>query len=112
MADITDSTPIYMLNVLWFKAEGGKDSYRQYLREVQPVVVKHGGRKLDTYTPDLEIIGQLDADVIFFVEWPSWEAFQDFIHDEDFVAVRHLREEALENSLLIRCRKRGRIRNE
>ena len=105
MAKEVDSGPIYMLNVLWFKQDGGEQVYRQYLHAVQEVFAKYGGRKLDSYTPDWEFIGKFDADLIFFVEWPSWEAFQNFIHDDGSLAARHLRESALENSLLIRCRK-------
>ncbi|NOY42581.1 MAG: DUF1330 domain-containing protein [Planctomycetes bacterium] len=102
-----NAAPIYMLNVLWFKPDGGKQTYRQYLQAVQPVVAKYGGKKLDSYVPDLEVIGTFDADFIFTVEWPNWETFQQFIHDDDFLAIRHLREEALDRSLLIRCRKVG-----
>ena len=99
--------PIYMLNVLWLKSDGGKEKYREYLRAVRPIVEKYGGKKLDSYVPELEVIGQFDADLIFLVEWPSWEVFQSFIHDDDFLAVRHLREEALDKSLLTKCRKIG-----
>ena len=98
-------TPIYMLNALWFNPEGGQQTYRQYLKAAEPIFKKYGGRKLDSYTPDKALIGNFDADLIFFVEWPSWDNFQQFINDPDFLAIRHLREQALENSLLIRCNK-------
>ncbi len=107
MAKQDTSAPIYMLNVLWFKPDDGKQTYQQYLHAVQPIVAKYGGKKLDSYVPDLEVIGTFDADLIFTVEWPSWEIFQQFIHDDDFLSIRHLREEALDRSLLIRCRKVG-----
>jgi len=102
-----ENEPIFMLNVLWFKHEGGDLKYQEYMKAAQNVLKKHGGRKLDSYVPDLEMIGKFDADLIFFVEWPSWEVFQNFIHDEEFVAVKHLREEAIKDSLLVRCHKPG-----
>jgi len=96
-----------MLNVLWFKPEGGAEQYEKYLRAVGPVAARYGGKKQHAYKPDLSIIGDLDADLLFFVEWPSWEVFQSFVNDPEFQAVRHLRESALSKSLLIRCREIG-----
>jgi len=107
MTEADSNDPIFMLNVLWFKPDGGDQAYRQYLRAVGDVFTKYHGKKLDSYVPDLELIGKFDADLMFFVEWPSWETFQNFINDKEFLAVRHLREEAIENSLLIRCQKIG-----
>jgi uncharacterized protein (DUF1330 family) len=53
------------------------------------------------------MIGEFDADLFFVVEWPSWEVFQAFINDSEFEAIRHLREEAITKSLLIRCCRAG-----
>jgi uncharacterized protein (DUF1330 family) len=98
-----DTSPILMFNALWFKPDGGAKKYQEYMRAVFPVVQRHGGRKATGGTPDKALIGTFDADLIFFVEWPSWEAFQAFVEDPEFVAIRPLREEALVDSLLIRC---------
>ena len=95
---------VYMLNVLWFKTGAGEARYAEYLKAAAPIVSKYGGKKLGAYQPETALIGELDADLVFFVEWPSWEVFQTFISDPEFVAIRHLREEALSKSLLIRCR--------
>ena len=42
--------------------------------------------------------------MLFVVEWPSWEAFLELPADEGYQKVAHLREEALTDSLLIKCR--------
>ncbi|MCA9230382.1 MAG: DUF1330 domain-containing protein [Planctomycetales bacterium] len=107
MAEPDEGEPIFMLNALWFKPNGGEQTYREYLRAVQSVFAKYGGKKLNSYSPNLDLIGKFDADLVFFVEWPNWDAFQKFVHDEEFLAVRHLREEAIDDSLLIRC---GRVK--
>jgi len=107
MSQSIEDGPIYMLNALWFKPDGGEQAYRKYLRAAQGVSAKYGGKKLEAFVPDFEMIGKFDADLLFFVQWPSWEVFQNFINDEEFLAVRHLREEAIDKSLLIRCRKLG-----
>lgn len=98
-----DDTPILMFNALWFKPDGGAEKYREYMRAASPIVQRHDGRKSTGGTPDKAVIGEFDADLIFFVEWPSWDAFKAFLADPDFEAIRHLREEAITDSLLIRC---------
>jgi uncharacterized protein (DUF1330 family) len=107
MAEAPTGEPIYMLNVLWFQPEVGEARYREYLRAVRDVSTRYGGKKLDSYVPEQALIGEWDADLIFFVRWPDWDTFQKFLADPQFQAVHHLREEALAHSLLIRCRKAG-----
>lgn len=94
---------IYMLNALWFKAEGGEQRYREYMRAVGPLMRSVGGRKLKSFVSDREIIGEFDADLIFFVEYPDWQAFKDFANHPDHHKAAYLREEALEKSILVRC---------
>lgn len=98
-----DDTPILMFNALWFKPDGGAAQYREYMREAFPIVTRHGGKKATGGVPDKALIGTFDADLIFFVEWPSWAAFEAFLADPDYERVRDLREQALRDSLLIRC---------
>jgi uncharacterized protein (DUF1330 family) len=98
---------IHMLNVLWFRPDGGAERYREYLRAAGPIAARYGGKKSESYLPEESLIGEFDADLLFVVEWPSRESFQSFLDDAEFQAVRHLREEALTKSLLIRCRRVG-----
>ena len=100
---MTDEVPIYMLNALWFQPDNGRKRYHEYLRAVAPLVQKYGGKKLSSYVPDAALIGELDADLVFLVEWPHQRAFDSFLHDPDFPRVRELREAAITKSLLIRC---------
>jgi len=97
--------PIYMLNVLSFKPEGGADRYKEYLKAAAPISARYGARKLDSFVPEAALIGEFDADLLFFVEWPSRQMFDSFLGDPEFQAVLHLREEALSNSLLVPCRR-------
>jgi len=95
----------HMLNVLWFKPEGGAEKYNEYLQAAGPFVLKHGGKSEGRYVPEANLIGEFDADLVFFVEWPSQQAFLEFIQDPGYQAVSHLRKEAIRDSLLIRCKK-------
>jgi uncharacterized protein (DUF1330 family) len=103
--EIDDAEAFFMLNALWFKAEGGAEKYQQYLQAAGPLVSKHGGQNGDAYTPQQSLIGEFDADLVFLVEWPNFQAFTNLISDPDYQAISHLREEAIDDSLLIRLKK-------
>ena len=102
------SDRVYMLNVLWFKEDGGAEKYAEYAAAAQPFVSELGGRLVETYLPQQALIGEWDPDLFFVVEWPDWETFLKLPQDPGYQKIAHLREEALVNSLLIRC-KRGEV---
>ncbi len=95
---------IFMLNALWFRKDGGAEKYAEYARAAAPFVSELGGRMVGAFRPDLSLIGDWDPDLLFFVEWPTWEAFSKLPQNPGYQRIAHLREEALERSLLIRCR--------
>ncbi len=105
MPEATDDT-FFMLNALWFKPDGGAEKYKEYLAAAAPFAAQYGGVANDRYTPEESLIGDFDADLVFFVEWPSQQAFKEFIQDPGYKAISHLRDEAIRDSLLVRCRKR------
>lgn len=94
---------VFMLNAIWFKADGGALRYRKYLKAISPLIRKVGGRRLKSFVPDRAVIGEFDADLVFFVEYPDWQAFKNFANSSDYHRIAYLREEAVEKSLLIRC---------
>ncbi len=100
---MTDTSPILMFNALWFKPDGGAEKYHEYMRAAFPIMQRHGGIKRTGGIPEKSLIGSFDADLIFFIEWPSESAFQAFLKDPDFPAAQQLREAAIRDSLLIRC---------
>jgi len=96
---------IYMLNAVWFKADGGEERYREYMKAVMPLMRGVGGRKLKGFVTDREIVGEFDADLIFFVEYPDWQAYKDFANSSEYHKVAYLKEEAIEKSVLVRCKR-------
>jgi len=96
---------VYMLNVLWFEPEGGAEKYAEYSAAAAPFVQKLGGRFVDGYVPEMAVIGDWKPDAIFAVEWPDWDAFTKLPQDPGYLAIAHLREEAITDSLLIRCKR-------
>ena len=96
---------VYMLNALWFKKDGGAEKYAEYAAAAAPFVDGLGGRMLEGYAPQASLIGDWNPDLFFIVEWPSWEAFTKLPADPGYLKIAHLRDEALDDSLLIRCSK-------
>lgn len=96
---------IYMLNALWFKKDGGARKYAEYAVAAGPFVAEVGGKLVESYAPELAVIGEWDPDMFFVVEYPSWDAFTKLRQSAGYLKIVHLREEALEKSLLIRCQR-------
>ncbi|PCJ57242.1 MAG: hypothetical protein COA73_10990 [Candidatus Hydrogenedentota bacterium] len=94
---------LFMLNVLWFKEDGGAEKYMEYMKAAGPFVAKYGGKSDQAYVPVANMIGEFDADLIFFVEWPNRAAFLGLVQDPEYKKISHLRGEAIVDSLLIQC---------
>lgn len=94
-----------MLNALWFRKDGGAEKYAEYGAAAAPFVAALGGRMIEGYQPQRALIGDWDPDLFFIVEWPNEAAFLALASDEGYRRIAHLREEALEKSLLIQCTK-------
>ena len=94
---------VFMLNAIWYKPDGGELRYRQYIKAIVPLIRKVGGRKLKSFVPERAVIGEFDADLVFFVEYPNWQAFKDFANSPEYHRIAYIREEAISNSLLVRC---------
>ena len=74
---MTNNEKIYMLNALWFKPEGGSESYQKYMDGCAPIFEKNTVlRPLPAFAPNKSVIGKFDADLVFFVEYPSWDTFK------------------------------------
>jgi uncharacterized protein (DUF1330 family) len=96
---------IYMLNALWFKPQGGSAKYREYMKAAAPYLRAAGGKIHSAlYTPQKAVIGEFDANLIFFVEYPNQAAFLSMAQDPGYLANAYpLREAAISKSLLIQC---------
>jgi len=95
---------VFMLNVLWFKEDGGAEKYGEYIAAATPFVEKLGGKSTQAFVPEQALIGEFDADMFFVVEWPNQAAFMSLVGDPGYQKISHLRDEAITDSLLIRCK--------
>ncbi len=90
-------TPIYALN-LFDLAEN--DMYRQYSRRSVSAVGKHGGKVVALGKLAGAVEGEAEPrTAMVLVEWPSQEAFQDFLDDPEHADLHPLREGGTENYL-------------
>ena len=96
-------TRVFMFHAMWFKPDGGAETYQKYLRKAIPMVESVGGRKLRSLEPERALIGEFDADLMFFVEYPSWEAYKRFVSSPEHHKIAYLREGALDNMILLKC---------
>lgn len=96
-------SPFFMFNALWFKPDGGAETYQRYLEAARPLLKKYGAKLVLRAQPKAPIIGDFDADLLFFIEWPSRAVLQAFAADPAYRAIAHLREDALTKSYLVPC---------
>jgi len=68
-----------MLNLLKFKADGGKEDYATYLKESSPYA-SGVGASVDYFgIPEELLIGRDDWDLLMLIRYPSRQAFLDLI---------------------------------
>ena len=96
--------PIFMLNALWFKKDGGLKKYMEYGAAIAPLFKAAGAEVKDNYSPEESLVGDWDPDAFFVVRYPNKAAFMTMVSSPEYAKVKHLREEALDNSLLVRCK--------
>jgi len=95
---------IYMLNALWFKRDDGQEKYQEYGVAVSSLIAKAGAEINQNYAPEQALIGEWDPDIFFLVKYPSQSAFETMIASSEYKEISHLREAAIEKSMLIRCK--------
>jgi uncharacterized protein (DUF1330 family) len=87
--------PVTMLNLLEFVVEGGRERYAEYGEAVAPLLEKAGGRVIFAGEGNPVLIGEGSWDMVLLVEYPHRKAFIEMIGSEDYLAIAHLRTEAL-----------------
>jgi uncharacterized protein (DUF1330 family) len=98
-----DGQPVTMLNLLRFKADGGRESYDKYARAIIPFLRKVGGEVVylgDTSTPLVAPESDTAWDAVLLVRYPNRRAFSAMVADPDYQEITALRTEALEAAVL------------
>src|SRR6476619_6082324 len=95
---------VLMVNLLKFRSEGGRESYRRYGEAVGPHLARVGAQvRYGGATPAV-ILGEGARpwwDAILVVEYPSPAAFVEMVTDPDYLQVHRHRVAALDRGDLI-----------
>jgi len=97
---------ISMLNLLKFKPEGGKETYKKYMAAAQPFFAKANAKIIFFGKPQFTLIGDPKEDLwdeVLIVEYTDKSDFIKMITTPGYPA--EIRREAVEDSRLIFCKK-------
>jgi len=93
--------PIWMWNLLRFKdGERGRASYQRYADAVAPLLQKRDARVILWARGGPTVVGPDTWDEALIVEYPSRAAFIDMVTSDEYLAIAHLRQDALADSRL------------
>jgi uncharacterized protein (DUF1330 family) len=96
--------PVVMINLLQFRAEGGRENYLRYTQEVAPHLQRVGGAVRYVGGAPGVVIGEGEKpwwDAIIVVEYPSPAAFLDMVSNDEYLKVHEYRAAGLDRGDLI-----------
>ncbi|WP_084683293.1 DUF1330 domain-containing protein [Neorhizobium vignae] len=97
-----DDQPVVMLNLLRFKADGGRQRYFDYLAMAGPIISRYGAEIIfagDGATALCAEPGQ-SWDAVALVRYPRRTAFVEMIADPAYAVADPIRMSALEEAVL------------
>jgi uncharacterized protein (DUF1330 family) len=94
--------PVVMLNLLRFKADGGKERYLDYVKHFRDTASRFGAEVLYSGEGSTTLVAEQgqDWDAVLLVRYPDRQSFSKMVADPDYSAGTHLRTEALEEAVL------------
>ena len=94
--------PVVMLNLLRFQPDGGREQYMAYVAGFAPLNERYGLSVVYAGDGGRSLVGEAgkDWDTVALVRYPSRQAFGEMVSDPDYLAIEHLRTEALIDSIL------------
>jgi uncharacterized protein (DUF1330 family) len=99
-AQRADEGPVYMLNLLEFRPDGGAERYVEYGGAVAPLFARAGGKPIFAGRPSESLIGEGSWDLMVLVSYPTRQAFLDMVSSPEYQDIEHLRTESLVRSEL------------
>ena len=92
--------PVVMVNLLKFKADGGRDAFGSYGGVTGPLLAKTGGEMLYSGEAGPVLAGAEDWDMVALVRFPSIDRFMELLTDPVYQSEgRKHREAALERTI-------------
>lgn len=95
--------PVTMLNLLALRSDGGREGYAAYAKAVAPLLSKAGGEVVFAGSGQELLIGSTTHgwDMVLLVRYPTRAAFMSMVTSEAYREIQHLRDDALEDSVLL-----------
>jgi len=97
---LPDDGPIVMLNLLKFKAEGGREEYLKYGAGVQAVLKSIGAEMIFSASAEFCLIGNGQWDAVAMVRYPNKKAIAKMSTLPEYQAIHPHREAGLEGQIL------------
>jgi uncharacterized protein (DUF1330 family) len=97
-----DGEPVYMLNLLRYKPDGGRERYAEYAAATAPFLAAVGGEVIHAGDCSTLVVGpeEHNWDAILVVRYPSRAAMGEMVANPDYLEVSKIRSEALEAAVL------------
>ena len=91
-----------MLNLLRFKADGGRGRYLEYVEHFRKTAAPFNAEVLYVGEGSTALVAEAGQswDAVLLVRYPSRQAFSDMVRDPDYGTGTHLRTEALDEAVL------------
>lgn len=92
----------YFMITVHFEKENGKDDlYREYIRQVKPIVEQFGGRYL-VRTEEIEYLSEdWQPDRLILIEFPTEKQMKDCFSSEQYLNIKAKRETSVKSMALI-----------
>jgi uncharacterized protein (DUF1330 family) len=97
-----DDGPFVMLNLLRFRADGGRQRYLEYARATAAVLPRFGAELVYAGDGDPALAAEDGQtwDAVLCVRYPSRRAFCEMVADPEYQQLARIRAEALEEAVL------------
>lgn len=87
---------VVMLNLLRFRADGGRERYAEYAQAVAPLLQGVGGRVIYSGDSAPALLGEESWDSVLLVEYPSRDAFLSMLRSDAYREIEGIRSDALD----------------
>lgn len=94
--------PVVMLNLLRFRADGGRERYLAYVEHFRRTASRFGAEIVFVGDGSTALVAEPGQswDAVLLVRYPSRQAFSDMVRDPEYSAGTHLRTQALDEAVL------------